>query len=170
MTTPSKLSLKKKTKQKLVIPSANDHEEEKENNSRGSINLSGKSSRRCSTIIAGNLFLNNESSHFSGKNRINEVEDKFDEADEAENSLITDDESSFYSCSGYPDKSKDNNDAVGVMESWMTELTIKETISVPKKNNFSTPQNKPNSGNYLFISNLKLSVSRVSTECTHKIS
>ena len=138
MTTPSKLSLKKKTKQKLVAPSANDHEEEKENNARGSINLSSKSSRRCSTIIAGNLFSYNEArSQFSGKNRFNELEeDNFDEADHVENSLITDDESSFYSCSGeQQDKSKDDNNEAGrAMETWMTELSIKDPG--PKKNNF----------------------------------
>ena len=57
MTTPSKLSLKKKIRQKLESGSRNDGEEEKENVPRCSDNLSDRSSRRCSTIIAGNLGL-----------------------------------------------------------------------------------------------------------------
>ena len=69
MTTPSKLSLKKKNKQKLAPVLHDEAEEEKENISRGFSNFSDKSSRRCSTIIAGNLVLDHQeddsvASHF----------------------------------------------------------------------------------------------------------
>ena len=68
MTTPSKLSLKKKSKPNRDLPAAqDDQEEEKENYPRSSfITDSSKSSRRCSTIIAGNLFMTRpDQSYFS---------------------------------------------------------------------------------------------------------
>merc|ERR1712098_23181 len=109
MTTPSKLLLKKKNRQKPAFPSRSDHDDEKENYSLGSINSSSKSSRRCSTIIAGNLVLeqdiddnslisHNTANVTSRKKKI-AVNPQLFQVEECEDDddLITDDDS-FHTC------------------------------------------------------------------------
>ena len=173
MTTPSKLSLKKKSKQKTLIPAARDDQEEEKENVPGAsiVNSSSKSSRRCSTIIAGNLFLEQrrhdftDSTHTTSARRekrrntglgdLGQVHEEDDDR-RVSGEVITEDESSFYSCpSSPPDKHQEHagdhvkhhglgdinhrEDAV-LGDTWMTELSVRHT-----------PQNKPGQGRIIFL-------------------
>ena len=177
MTTPSKLSLKKRIRQKLESGSGsrNDVEAEKENVPRGSRdNLSDRSSRRCSTIIAGNLGLvsgairGNTRGGISGQGNImgsirgggNTRGDRLgilSESGERRESagggggLITEDESSFYSCPE-PESPADKEDRGKVMDlasraedTWMTEVTEREHKVV------TTPGNQSRLGQCLLV-------------------
>ena len=116
MTTPSRLSLKKKKPQKVAAPHDNDPHEEKENVPRGSNISSGGSSRRCSTILAGNLFLDHSNQNSAvpgnvtsrrkksrdgggrGLGQLLEDEKEVAVSPAPADQLLTEDESSFYSC------------------------------------------------------------------------
>ena len=160
MTTPSKLSLKKKYKQNRGLPAAqDDQEEEKENFPSSSfITDSAKSSRRCSTIIAGNLFMTRPDQSYVSPNvtsrkkkvrnhypALGELQEEanVEERRESAGGLLTEDESSFYSCPSTPD-----NVQAGARtghqpghDTWMTELSGRDD----RKN---TPSNRPGQGEH----------------------
>ena len=153
MTTPSKLSLKKKIRQKLESGSRNDGEAEKENVPRYSDNLSDRSSRRCSTIIAGNLGLGGV---IRAKERAAKpvaatlgVLTESGERRASGGGLITEDESSFYSCpepdSSANDDSRKLNVASGpgAEDTWLTEVTERENKGL------STPGGQARIGQFL---------------------
>ena len=154
MTTPSKLSLKKKIRQKLgSVPDHNNGEDEKENISRGSDNLSARSSRRCSTIIAGNLGLGGviraqETLSMRGaRPRTLGVLEESGERRESGGGIITEDESSFYSCQESPaeaDTGRMNPALASAVaeNTWMTEVTEREHRGI------STPDNQPRVGEF----------------------
>ena len=167
MTTPSKLSLKKKNRQKLESGSRNDGEEEKENVPRCADNLSDRSSRRCSTIIAGNLGLgaiirtpgsrlgvleeSGKRRESGGGNRLWVLAES-GERRESGGGMITEDESSFYSCPE-PDSPADEDSrrmmlasGAAVEDTWMTEVTEREHKVV------TTPGNQSRIGQFPVVS------------------
>ena len=155
MTTPSRLSLKKKKPQKVAAPHDNDPHEEKENVPRGSNISSGGSSRRCSTILAGNLFLDHSNQNSAVPGNVTSRRKKSRDGggrglgqlleDEKEaavspapaDQLLTEDESSFYSC---PEQ---ESPAAGAMDTWLTEVT---TRGQEAGGEVRTPQNRPGAG------------------------
>ena len=155
MTTPSRLSLKKKKQQKVAAPHDNDPHEEKENVPRGSNISSGGSSRRCSTILAGNLFLDHSNQNSAVPGNVTSRRKKSRDGggrglgqlleDEKEAAvspapaadLLTEDESSFYSC---PEQ---ESPAAGAMDTWLTEVT---TRGQEAGGEVRTPQNRPGAG------------------------
>ena len=133
MTTPSKLSLKKKIRQKLESGFRNDVEAEKENDPRGARdNLSDRSSRRCSTIIAGNLGLGGVIRGNTRGDRLGILSESGERRESGGGGgLITEDESSFYSCPepespADEDRGKMMNPASRAEDTWMTEVTERE--------------------------------------------
>lgn len=150
MTTPSKLSLKKRIRQKLESGSRNDGEAEKENVPRCSDNLSDRSSRRCSTIIAGNLGLG--AIIRTPGNRLGVLAESGERRESGGGGMITEDESSFYSCPE-PDSPADADSrrmipasGAAAEDTWMTEVTEKEHKVV------STPGNQSRLGLFLLVS------------------
>ena len=157
MTTPSRLSLKKKKPQKVAAPHDNDPHEEKENVPRGSNISSGGSSRRCSTILAGNLFLDHSNQNTAipgnvtsrrkksrdgggkgpGLGQLLEDEKEVAVSPAPAADLLTEDESSFYSC---PEQ---ESPAAGAMDTWLTEVT---TRGQEAGGEVRTPQNRPGAG------------------------
>ena len=167
MTTPSKLSLKKKIRQKLESGSRNDGEAEKENVPRCADNLSDRFSRRCSTIIAGNLGLgaiirtpgsrlgvleeSGKKRESGGGNRLGVLAES-GERRESRGGMITEDESSFYSCPE-PDSPADEDSrrmilasGAAVEDTWMTEVTEREHKVV------TTPGNQSRIGQFPVVS------------------
>ena len=168
MTTPSKLSLKKKNRQKLESGSRNDGEEEKENVPRCADNLSDRSSRRCSTIIAGNLGLgaiirtpgsrlgvleeSGKRRESGGGNRLGVLAESGERRESGGGGMITEDESSFYSCPE-PDSPADEDSRRMILASgaaaedtWMTEITEREHKVV------TTPGNQSRIGQFPVVS------------------
>ena len=167
MTTPSKLSLKKRIRQKLESGSRNDGEAEKENVPRCADNLSDRSSRRCSTIIAGNLGLGSiirtpgsrlgvleesgKRRESGGGNRLWVLAES-GERRESGGGMITEDESSFYSC---PEPGSPANEdsrrmilasGAAVEDTWMTEVTERSHMVV------TTPGNQSRIGQFPVVS------------------
>ena len=141
MTTPSKLSLKKRIRQKLESGSCNDGEAEKENVPRCSDNLSDRSSRRCSTIIAGNLGLG--AIIRTPGNKLGVLAESGERRESGGGGMITEDESSFYSCPE-PDSPADAESRRVIMASgaaventWMTEVTDRSHTVVTTPGNQS---------------------------------
>ena len=164
MTTPSRLSLKKKKQQKVAAPHDNDPHEEKENVPRGSNISSGGSSRRCSTILAGNLFLDHSNLNQNraiagnvtsrrkksrdgggrgpGLGQLLEDEKEVAVSPAPAADLLTEDESSFYSCPEQESPAAAGG-APGAMDTWMTEVTSR---GQEEGGEVRTPQNRPGAG------------------------
>ena len=160
MTTPSRLSLKKKKPQKVAAPHDNDPHEEKENVPRGSNISSGGSSRRCSTILAGNLFLDHSNQNSAvpgnvtsrrkksrdgggrGLGQLLEDEKEVAVSPAPADQLLTEDESSFYSCPEQESPAAAGG-APGAMDTWLTEVT---TRGQEAGGEVRTPQNRPGAG------------------------
>ena len=142
MATPSKVSLKKKSRKLftptvLAAPSAQEEEEEfeKENTdgvaSLGIFKSRQRRDRRNSTILAGNLsILNQDDDHdlvlspnVSLRRKKIASPKKIKPAVPAVD-LLTEDESSFYSCDEAQSQSMNQN--VHQKDPWMTELTEDE--------------------------------------------
>ena len=143
MATPSKVSLKKKKCRKLFTPTVlatqsgqdEDVEFEKENSDRvgslGTFRSRKKSDRRNSTILAGNLTILNQendpdlalSPNVSLRRKKIPSPRQIEPADpNPAVDLLTEDESSFYSC----DESLNRNQVFAEKDPWMTELTEEE--------------------------------------------
>ena len=136
MATPGKVSLKKKKSRKLFTPPAEeeDAEFEKENSDRvgslGTFRSRQKSDRRNSTILAGNLTILNQdddpelvlSPNVSMRRKKIQSPRKIKPASPSPGvDLLTEDESSFYSCDGSESQSRNLN--LQQKDPWMTELT-----------------------------------------------
>ena len=138
MATPSKVSLKKKKSRKLFTPTVpasaeeEDVEFEKENSdqvgSLGTFKSRQKRDRRNSTILAGNLtILNQDDDHDPvlspnvslRREEIPSPKQTKPAVPTPAVDLLTEDESSFYSC----DESQSLNRNVQQKDPWMTELT-----------------------------------------------
>ena len=136
MATPGKVSLKKKKSRKLFTPPAQEEDEEfeKENSDRvgslGTFRSRQKSDRRNSTILAGNLTILNQdddpdlvlSPNVSmRRKKIPSPRKTKPAAPIPAVDLLTEDESSFYSCDGSESQSRNPN--LQQKDPWMTELT-----------------------------------------------
>ena len=150
MATPGKVSLKKKSRKLFtpkVQPDEEDFELEKENSdqigSLGRFKPRIKSNRRNSTILAGNLTILNQeddcdqilSPNVTQRRKRIQSSKPLEEANVPPNDLLTEDESSFYSC----DESLNRNQVFLEKEKdpWMTELTEHD-------DECKTPSNKDN--------------------------
>ena len=148
MATPGKVSLKKKNRKLFTARVLTDEEDfEKENSdvvgSLGTFRSRNKSNRRNSTILAGNLSILNQeddsdqilSPNVTQRRKRIQSSKPLEEANVPPNDLLTEDESSFYSC----DESLNRNQVFLEKEKdpWMTELTEHD-------DKCKTPSNKVN--------------------------
>lgn len=153
MATPGKVSLKKKSR-KLFTPRVQQDEEdfelEKENSDQigalGTFKPRCKSNRRNSTILAGNLTILNQEVYDQtplSPNVTLRRRKKLSpgpttkELEETHNDLLTEDETSFYSC----DESLNRNQVFEENDPWMTELTEDDDVKC------KTPVNNCNQPN-----------------------
>ena len=173
MATPSKVSLKKKKCRKLFTPTVlatqsgqdEDVEFEKENSDRvgslGTFRSRKKSDRRNSTILAGNLTILNQendpdlalSPNVSLRRKKIPSPRQIEPADpNPAVDLLTEDESSFYSC----DESQSLNRNVQPKDPWMTELTEddEDDTADPK---LRTPVNQPHGKSHVCLFTVELS-------------
>ena len=152
MATPGKVSLKKKSRKLFtpkVQPDEEDFELEKENSdqigSLGRFKPRIKSNRRNSTILAGNLTILNQEDDCDQNTlspnvtlRKKKLSPVRKEPERSATDLLTEDESSFYSCDESLNRNQvfeQNNDE------WMTELT---ELTEDEDDKCKTPVNRKN--------------------------